>query len=88
MRFLFRDLLPDEILSRHTKAHFNGVAFSEHSRAFVERWTGRGVNSELVDPEELMSEWRSSTPSAGTMVLLQAAWLAEEAAAPETYGRA
>lgn len=44
MRWLFSDLLPDSVLSRRTKARFNRVVFNEHSREFVSRWTGAGID--------------------------------------------
>ena len=77
MKDLFGSLLPDELLNRHSKALFNRVVFGEHSRAFVERWTGAGVPDELVDAEILRRFWDAQDPHALTFALLQAAWLAE-----------
>ena len=48
---------------------------TEHTRAFVEGWTGSGVDPALVDPDELQRMWRGGEPNAFTSALLQAAWL-------------
>jgi hypothetical protein len=79
MQGLFASLLPDEVLRRESKALFNRVVFGEHSRDFVERWTGAGVPDELVDAEVLRRFWLAPSPHALSFALLQAAWLAETA---------
>jgi hypothetical protein len=81
MRVLFASFLPDELLARPTKALFNRVVFGEHSRAFVSRWNGGGVPSNLVDPEVLRRFWAAPNAHALSFALLQSAWLAEESAA-------
>lgn len=78
MRMLLSDLLPDEALSRTTKAGFNASFFNRHSRTFVERWDGSGVDRELVDPARLRATWAAPRPSNGAAGLLQATWLATE----------
>lgn len=78
MRRLFGSLLPDSVLARTGKARFNRVAFSDHSRGFVERWNGRGAPDDLVDVDALRSAWTSPEPSAMTFPLLQHCWLASE----------
>lgn len=78
-RFLFSDLLPDEVLTRSTKATFNASVFQHHTRAFAQQWTGEGVPLDLVDPERLRAQWQSDIPHACTLLLLQAAWLAQHA---------
>jgi asparagine synthase (glutamine-hydrolysing) len=78
MRTLGSDLLPDDVLSRTTKATFNGAAINTHARAFAQRWDGSGVDTDVVDPEILRREWLSERPHAGSFALLQAARLAEE----------
>jgi asparagine synthase (glutamine-hydrolysing) len=66
------------VLHRRTKAYFNGVVVGASSRAFIERWSGGGVDPDLVDPDLLREEWQRPLVHAGTNCLLQAAWLAEE----------
>ena len=75
MRAVFGGLLPDETVSRLSKATFDGVFWGPHARAFAEEWDGRGFDPELVDPEALRAEWRKASPHAGASMLLQAAWL-------------
>ncbi len=76
MTAVFGDLLPRALLERRSKAYFNPVSFTRHSREFVKAWSGNGVNAELVDPDALEREWQSSMPHAGSYLLLQSAWLA------------
>jgi hypothetical protein len=78
MRAVFGPLLPDPIMRRTTKATFNSATFREHSRAFVERWDGNGLDDEVVDVDELRRHWRGDHVSPATYALLQAAWLATE----------
>lgn len=80
MRYLFADVLPDDVLSRASKARMNGPFWNEHSRAFVADWAGEGGN-ELVDSSALRAEWSKAVPHAGTSTLLQAAWLARHGGA-------
>jgi asparagine synthetase B (glutamine-hydrolysing) len=76
MRELFAGLLPDEVLARGTKAVFNGAAVHRHSRAFAEAWDGDGVDHDLVDLERLRAEWLAEVPHAGSLALLQQAYVA------------
>jgi Asparagine synthase len=76
MRRVFGCLVPDELLTRSSKAFFNRVVFGEESRAFVSQWNGDGVLHELVDVEVLRRFWRAPAPHALSFALLQAAWLA------------
>jgi asparagine synthase (glutamine-hydrolysing) len=80
MRRLFAGVLPEAVLARRTKARFNGVVFNEHSREFVSRWAGGGVDTGLVDVEELLRVWREPQVNALTFALLQGCWLAAHAA--------
>jgi asparagine synthase (glutamine-hydrolysing) len=84
MSELFGSLLPEAVVRRSTKAVFNRVVFGEHSRAFVERWTGRGVPADLVDAEMLRHFWIAPVPHALSLTLLQAAWLADAGAGTQT----
>jgi asparagine synthase (glutamine-hydrolysing) len=86
MSRLFAGLLPQAVLARKTKARFNRVVFNEHSREFVSRWTGGGVDTELVDVEELRRIWSEPRVNALTFALLQGCWLAANAASQKSSG--
>lgn len=75
LEYLFSDLLPPEVLSRRSKASFNGTFFSDHSRQFAQRYQGEGIDRALVDPELLVQEWRSEDPDPRSLLLMQAVWL-------------
>jgi asparagine synthase (glutamine-hydrolysing) len=75
MRALFDTTVPDQLLSRSTKASFDPALWNRHARAFAESWHGTGLDSDLVDLEALRSTWRSDPPPALTFSLLQAAWM-------------
>lgn len=79
MTELLGDLLPEQVLRRTTKASFDDPFWNHHARAFVERWSGAGVDEELVSVEALRAEWRSEQPSGNSYTLLQHAWLADDA---------
>ena len=76
LRALASDLLPDEVLSRTSKAVFTKCYMGHHTREFARQWTGGGVDPQLVDPDELRRIWLSESPAAPTAILLQSAWLA------------
>lgn len=77
MRRLFGDVLPDALLARADKVHFDPVVFSAATRAFAQEWSGRGVDGALVDPEALRAAL-GGDPVVGTAALaLQAAWCAD-----------
>jgi asparagine synthase (glutamine-hydrolysing) len=82
LRVLASDLLPDAVLSRTSKAMFNGVIMSRYTSEFAQRWTGKGVDPDLVDVDELSRLWRSGERHALTSALLQAAWLESVQRAP------
>ena len=86
MRMLLSDLLPDEVLSRSSKAGFNASFFHRHSREFVARWDGSGVDRDLVDPVRLRATWTGPRPSNGAASLLQATWLATEGSVSDGDG--
>jgi hypothetical protein len=77
MKLLVGDLLPDAVLGRTSKALFNRGFLTNVSRDFAMSWTGRGVDTDLVDPEILRAAWLSDWPPAQSFLLLQAAWLEE-----------
>jgi asparagine synthase (glutamine-hydrolysing) len=69
-------LLPHDVVSRRTKAGFDGVFFHEHARALAGNWSGGGVPEELVDSAALCEHWRADAADAHSLTLLQAVWLA------------
>lgn len=75
MRFVAGDLLPESIIERQDKGSFNTAYFTSTSRRFVQSWGGGGLDSSIVDPEELRKEWSAPTPAANSFMLLQQAWL-------------
>ncbi len=81
MRWLFSDVLPDDVCARPTKGTFGDVFWNRHSRAFAEEWDGEGADSELVNVDVLRELWRS--PEARkhfrSCTQLQAAWLVRHA---------
>lgn len=68
--------LPEALVSRGTKAGFDGVFFGEHARAFARAWDGTGVPLDLVDAQALRAHWLGEAPDPHSFTLLQAAWLA------------
>lgn len=76
-RALGGELVPAEVAGRRTKASFNGSRFGPASREFARRWSGAGVDPDLVDVEELRRVWCSAAPHAGSAMLLQQAWVAD-----------
>lgn len=78
MRWLFSDLLPDEISARSTKAGFRDVFWNRHSAEFADDWDGEGADPELVKVDVLRALWRSAEAREHfrSCTQLQAAWLA------------
>jgi len=76
MRRVAKDLLPDHVLSRTSKATFTTCYMASHTRAFAAGWTGGGIDPELVDAEQLRAAWLAEQPTPPTAALLQAAWVA------------
>lgn len=75
MRSLFGDLLPENVLSRRSKASFDGAFWNCHSREFAAWWDGSGVDLDLVDPEALARTWADDPPDTRSYLLLQSIWL-------------
>jgi asparagine synthase (glutamine-hydrolysing) len=69
-------LLPDDLLSRTSKASFDAIFFHTHSRQLAEAWTGEGVPAGLVDERALRKHWLSEQPDSHSLTLVQSAWLA------------
>jgi asparagine synthase (glutamine-hydrolysing) len=78
MAELFGHLLPDEVVTRRSKAFFDEAYLNDYTREFAASWTGAGVDLTLVDPDQLASEWRSARPSPQSALLLQHTWLAAD----------
>lgn len=76
MEHLVGDLLPAELLTRRTKAKFNGAFWNRHSREFVARWDGTGVDENVVDGDVLRGMWtgQDGQPDGRTFLLLQSVW--------------
>lgn len=78
MRAVFGDLLPDEVLSRPTKAEYGEAFWGRGTREFATRWGGGGVDLDLVDPDALRREWLKPRPHEDSAMLFHAAWLADQ----------
>ncbi len=86
MRAVFADALPDAVLSRPTKAHYEEVLWGSRSREFAARWDGGGIDGDLVDSAALRREWLKREPHGGSVLLLQAAWLSEQGSGRSSAG--
>ncbi|MEA2828066.1 MAG: hypothetical protein QOG43_2505 [Actinomycetota bacterium] len=77
MRTLFGDLLPEDVLTRSSKAMFDGAFWNRHCREFASAWDGSGVDLDIVDPNALAATWATDPPDARSYLLLQSAWLGQ-----------
>jgi asparagine synthase (glutamine-hydrolysing) len=75
MRTVADGALPERLVARRGKAVFDTAFFGEASRRFAEEWSGGGVDTSLVDPEELRRAWLGLVQPFRTATLLQLAWL-------------
>jgi len=75
MEVLFGDLLPQAILSRSSKSHFNTAMWERHAREFDSQWDGSGLDASIVDVAALRDEWSADRPDARSFMLAQQAWL-------------
>ena len=87
LEYLVGDLLPGPVLSRTSKAFFNGPTFGPQTREFIGCWTGDGLPEGFADPEALWKEWSSEQPSGGSIPLLQHAWCAANGAPLPSSGQ-
>lgn len=78
MRALVGDLLPDAVLARRSKANFTATVWDAPVREFARAWDGTGVDTTLVDPDELRRVWLLDRPIAPSGTLLHAAWLHQQ----------
>jgi hypothetical protein len=83
MRRLFGEMLPEEVLAREGKAVFSGAIWGPATRDFAARWSG-GVEERYVDAAALRAQWLSEEPDFRTILLLHAAWLADQGADSST----
>ena len=83
MQHLVGDLLPEQLISRRSKAAFTGAFWNRHSAAFAAQWDGTGVDPDLVDVATLRQIWlgMEGSPDFRTIPLLQSAWLAKSSTA-------
>ncbi|MGH2934754.1 MAG: asparagine synthase-related protein [Gaiellaceae bacterium] len=72
--------LPPAVLERRGKASFNTAYWGAATRRFAERWSGGGIDPELVDADELRAAWLADVPDQRSALLLQLAWCHEELA--------
>jgi asparagine synthase (glutamine-hydrolysing) len=75
MRALFEGVLPPALLSRSSKARFEGAFWGPESRAFASSWRGEAAEEDVVDVPALSREWAAPEPDAHTYLLIQATWL-------------
>lgn len=72
------DLLPVELLRRSEGAPDRHVHAGEASRSFVQRWSGTGLDENVVDVDALRVAWRDGTIPAASTMLLQLAFAHDE----------
>lgn len=78
LRAVYGDLLPGELLARRpTTAEYGPVLWGPAARTFAERWDGTGIDTQLVDPDQLRRIW-AGAPASGAATLAQSAWLAQQ----------
>jgi asparagine synthetase B (glutamine-hydrolysing) len=75
MRRLFGGLLPEDVLTRRSKACFDEVFWNCHARRFAASWDGSGVDEAVVDAGALREMWRGGSPSPLSFLLLQSLYL-------------
>jgi asparagine synthase (glutamine-hydrolysing) len=76
MRFLFSELLPDQLLSRPTKGFYGHAFWGSRTLDFARGWDGEGVDTSVVDVVGLKQEWSERLPNQRTASLLHQIWLA------------
>jgi asparagine synthetase B (glutamine-hydrolysing) len=75
MQLLCGELLPEQILSRPTKAAFGAALWGPAAREFLSSWSGDGVDLRYVDPDRLKAELQAKDPDVRGTLLLHQAWL-------------
>jgi asparagine synthase (glutamine-hydrolysing) len=66
-------LVPDEVLRRRDDPGLQEVFVREQTREFVARWSGTGVDPDVVDPEVLRHVWSQDQVDWRASMLLQLA---------------
>jgi len=79
LRHLAGHSLAADHLRRSDGVNEQRVLFGERARAFGERWSGKGVDSEVVDADALRALWCGQAPPWGTSMLFQLAFAHDEA---------
>ena len=85
LQSLFGGLLPAEVLSRTTKACFDGAFWTGRSREFARTADLEDLDTSVVDRDALRAVWSAPEPDAHTYLLLQAAWLARNGGAKKGH---
>ena len=71
-------LLPEELLGRSDVADAQRVIFGDRTRTFANRWSGGGLDPEIVDPDVLQEIWGEPSFPWGATMLLQLAFQHDE----------
>jgi asparagine synthase (glutamine-hydrolysing) len=79
-RRLAGHLLREDLLRRPDGVNEQHVVFGEQASSFVERWSGHGVDPDVVDPDALRASWSRENFAWSSSTLLQLAFLHDEAA--------
>jgi asparagine synthase (glutamine-hydrolysing) len=74
---LFGDLLPEEVVSRPTKAAFTDPLWTAGAKSFAERWSPVDLVGDLVDGARLKDHWMGPDRNLLSTTLLQLAWIDE-----------
>ncbi len=78
LRRLVGDLLPEELFRRSDGRHQRRPHFGAPSRAFGERWSGEGLDKNIVDTDKLRATWASGVFPWQATVLFQLAFAHDE----------
>jgi hypothetical protein len=73
---------PGAALRARPKATFAEVFWRRHTRSLLAGWDGAGIDSSVVDRDQLRQEWDRPQPDLCTAMLAQQVWLATNAAPP------
>lgn len=80
MRYLFGDLLPEELIGRRSKASFLSPLVGPMTRAFASEADPEGViSADLADYAHLRQAWHEEAVDIRSLPALQACWLAANA---------
>jgi asparagine synthase (glutamine-hydrolysing) len=78
MRRVVGHLLPDELRRRSDGKNARQPYFGDGSRGFAERWSGLGLDGDVVDADELRATWASGVFPWQATVLFQLAYAHDE----------